>query len=156
MRRSRSIFVFIILTCLSATNAQVAPPAQKGALHQGAHAGAMQKGPMQGGMAATGDMKKEKAKLEALSKASAAARLNMKKMSTTKGAVPAKKKCADTIYKEAEVVLVTPALGPKEKYPKALRLYREVVKLDPTNSKAKTTIKTIEDIYKSMGRPIPH
>lgn len=47
------------------------------------------------------------------------------------------------------------ALGSKEKYPKALRLYREVLKTDPTNKEAKTNRDLIESIYRSMGRPIP-
>lgn len=55
----------------------------------------------------------------------------------------------------ADVVLVSPALTPKDKYPRALRLYREVRKIEPTNKKAKEKIELIEGIYRSMGRPIP-
>lgn len=47
------------------------------------------------------------------------------------------------------------ALGSKDKYPKALRLYREVLKVDPKNKEAKFNKDRIESIYKSMGRPIP-
>ncbi len=47
------------------------------------------------------------------------------------------------------------SLGPKVKYPKALRLYRDVLKVDPKNSDAIRWKKQIEDIYRSMGRPIP-
>jgi hypothetical protein len=46
-------------------------------------------------------------------------------------------------------------MSPKEKYPKALALYREVVKLDPTNDQAKNAVDMIESIYRQMGRPIP-
>jgi tetratricopeptide (TPR) repeat protein len=44
---------------------------------------------------------------------------------------------------------------PFRKYPEALRSYRKVTEMDPANAKAKENIKTIEDIYKSMGRPVP-
>lgn len=73
---------------------------------------------------------------------------NPKDANLTKAAV-------DAIYEEAEAVLVAPKLTPKEKYPLSLKLYREVVKLDPNFQPAKDSIKTIEDIYKSMGRPVP-
>jgi hypothetical protein len=46
-------------------------------------------------------------------------------------------------------------LAPREKYPKALALYRRAATLDPENATAKTGISTIENIYKSMGRPVP-
>lgn len=46
-------------------------------------------------------------------------------------------------------------LEPRVKYPRALRLYREVLAIDPKNKEAKDNKKMIEDIYRSMGRPIP-
>ena len=46
-------------------------------------------------------------------------------------------------------------LPPFRKYPAALRAYRQVLTYDKANKKASTNIKTIEDIYKSMGRPVP-
>ncbi len=52
--------------------------------------------------------------------------------------------------------MTSPLLGAKVKYPRALRLYREALKLDPNNKEAKANKKMIEDIYRSMGRPIPH
>ena len=54
------------------------------------------------------------------------------------------------------VVMTSPLLGAKVKYPRALRLYREALTLDPNNKQAKANKKMIEDIYRSMGRPIPH
>jgi len=53
------------------------------------------------------------------------------------------------------VVMFSPALPPKAKYPKALALYREALQLDPTNKTALNNKKVIEDIYRSMNRPIP-
>lgn len=99
--------------------------------------------------------KAEMAKLAKLAAASQAARNAYERSAGKPTAAKAKKNAADTILKEADVVLVTPALGPKDKYPKALKLYREVVRLDPKNKGAKDAIRTIEDIYKSMGRPVP-
>ncbi len=74
----------------------------------------------------------------------------------------AKPKAADTkkVYISsamalAEAVRVSPALGPKDKYPRSLRLFREVLKTDPGNKTAKARRDEIEEIYRSMGRPIP-
>ncbi len=46
-------------------------------------------------------------------------------------------------------------MPPFRKYPAALRAYRQVLVYDKANKKAAANIKTIEDIYKSMGRPVP-
>lgn len=45
--------------------------------------------------------------------------------------------------------------APRVKYRAALADYRLALKADPNNAKAKENKKTIEDIYKSMGRPVP-
>lgn len=55
----------------------------------------------------------------------------------------------------AHAVMTAASLGAKEKYPRSLRLYREAKKVDPTDKEANKWIKTIEDIYRSMGLPIP-
>jgi len=47
------------------------------------------------------------------------------------------------------------SLPPKEKYPSALKQYRFVATIDPTNAEAKQNISLIEGIYSQMGRPIP-
>jgi tetratricopeptide (TPR) repeat protein len=44
---------------------------------------------------------------------------------------------------------------PNKKYPKALAMYREVLKLDPENREAKKWVEDIEAIYESLGRPVP-
>lgn len=67
---------------------------------------------------------------------------------------------AKTTYIAATVKLGTATmnaaeLSPREKYRGALVLYREALKLDPQNKEANANKKLIEDIYKSMGRPIP-
>ncbi|GAB4365758.1 MAG: hypothetical protein OHK0021_09350 [Bryobacter sp.] len=46
-------------------------------------------------------------------------------------------------------------LPPVRKYPTALRFYRRAVELDKNNKVAKDNVATIENIYKSMGRPVP-
>lgn len=51
--------------------------------------------------------------------------------------------------------MMSPKLDRKVKYRNALRLYREALKVDPNNLEAKNNKELIEDIYRSMGRPIP-
>ena len=46
-------------------------------------------------------------------------------------------------------------LPPHEKYPSALKEYRLVAQIDPTNAEAKQNIDLIEGIYNQMGRPVP-
>jgi tetratricopeptide (TPR) repeat protein len=48
------------------------------------------------------------------------------------------------------------SVSPREgKYHRALVEYRKALELDPTNQKVVNEITQIEDIYRSMGRPIP-
>ena len=47
------------------------------------------------------------------------------------------------------------SLPPKEKYPAALKQYRFVATIDPSNAEAKQNISLVEGIYSQMGRPIP-
>ena len=51
--------------------------------------------------------------------------------------------------------MMSPDLDPKVKYKQALRIYREVLKIDPENKVAKPESDLIIKIYKSMGRPVP-
>ncbi len=47
-------------------------------------------------------------------------------------------------------------LSPKKKYKPALQRYNKVLEIDPKNSEAAENKKQIEDIYQSMGMPIPN
>lgn len=51
--------------------------------------------------------------------------------------------------------MMSPLLAPRVKYGQALRIYREVLKVDPKNPVAKQESELIIGIYKSMGRPVP-
>ena len=51
--------------------------------------------------------------------------------------------------------MMTSALPTKVKYRQSLKLYREVLKIDPNNYEAKRNSDTIISIYKSMHRPVP-
>lgn len=62
---------------------------------------------------------------------------------------------AQQLAEQAETIMLDPALAPKDKYPKALGMFRDAVKIDPSNALATKSITLIEDIYRSMGRPIP-
>lgn len=66
-----------------------------------------------------------------------------------------RKAFVDATVRYGSAVMMSPALRPNEKYPRALRLYREALRLDPRNKEALTNKRMIEDIYRSMGRPIP-
>jgi hypothetical protein len=64
-------------------------------------------------------------------------------------------KQAQDLAEKAEKIMLDPALAPREKYPQALVMFRDALQIDPNNALAKDSIKLIEDIYKSMGRPVP-
>jgi hypothetical protein len=66
-----------------------------------------------------------------------------------------KKALAETYLAKADSYMYNDALPPRQKYPVALRSYREVLKYDKENKKAQQGVSTIEGIYKSMGRPVP-
>ena len=65
------------------------------------------------------------------------------------------KALAEAQLAKGDSFMYNDALPPRQKYPTALRAYREVLKYDKDNKKAQEGIKTIEGIYKSMGRPVP-
>lgn len=67
----------------------------------------------------------------------------------------AKKALADATFQNAQFYMYKSPLPPGQKYPKALALYREVLKLDPSNASAQESVEMIEGIYRQMGRPIP-
>jgi len=56
----------------------------------------------------------------------------------------------------ATAMMVESTLAPRVRYPGALRIYREVLKVDPKNPEALNNSKMIVDVYKSMGRPVPN
>lgn len=57
---------------------------------------------------------------------------------------------------EAAMYLMYDAqLPPRDKYKPALKYFRIVLKLDPDNAEAKVNKEKIEEIYESMGKPIP-
>lgn len=66
-----------------------------------------------------------------------------------------KKICIEKHMAAANYLMFDANLSPKKKYPPALRRYRRVLELDPSNKEAAENKKEIEDIYKSMGMPIP-
>lgn len=62
---------------------------------------------------------------------------------------------AQQLAEEAEKIMLDPALPPKEKYPTALGMFRDALEIDPGNALAEQGIALIEDVYRSMGRPVP-
>lgn len=66
-----------------------------------------------------------------------------------------KKEAIERQMEAANFLMFQADLPPKKKYRPALRRYRRVLELDPNNKEAYANKKQIEDIYESMGRPIP-
>ena len=67
----------------------------------------------------------------------------------------AKSALVEALVARANYFMTTNDVPPREKYPKALGLYRRAAKIDPNNATAQAGIGQIEDIYRSMQRPIP-
>jgi tetratricopeptide (TPR) repeat protein len=61
----------------------------------------------------------------------------------------------EALLAKADSVMYDESAPPRTKYPTALRTYRQVLTVDKDNKKAQDNVNTIENIYKSMGRPIP-
>jgi hypothetical protein len=68
---------------------------------------------------------------------------------------PAKKAHSASLTALARGIMNDAAIPPAKKYPEALTLLRQAVKLDPANKNASADVKRIEDVYKQMGRPVP-
>jgi hypothetical protein len=65
------------------------------------------------------------------------------------------KQRAQQLAEEAQKIMLDPGLPPREKYPKALGMFRDALKIDPGNALAQDGVKLIENVYESMGRPVP-
>jgi len=65
------------------------------------------------------------------------------------------KALANAHLKFGDSYMYSEQLPPMQKYPNALRQYRQVLVYDKTNAVAKKNVDMIESIYNSMGRPIP-
>ena len=94
----------------------------------------------------------EQAKLDRLKKGYVAAKAKYTKQPKNTNL---KKNYIEATVAYGNAMMTSPVLSAKQKYPGALRLYREALKLDPKHKVALANKKTIEDIYKSMGREIP-
>lgn len=104
------------------------------------------------GQAASGDVVKRKVELAALEKKQVAAQTAFKK--SPKNPI-AKKNYIELSNKLAYETMMARYIPSKERYPKSLKLYRAVLKVDPKNETATMWKQQIEDIYRSLGRPIP-
>lgn len=66
-----------------------------------------------------------------------------------------KKQVVSSCMAAANYLMFEAGLPPREKYRPALKYYRKVLEADPKNEEALKNKKQIEDIYESMGLPIP-
>ncbi|MFZ1323173.1 MAG: hypothetical protein WAT71_16570 [Ignavibacteria bacterium] len=67
-----------------------------------------------------------------------------------------KETCVKMQLKAANYLMFDADLPPKDKYKPALQRYRRVLELDPGNQEAMANKQQIEEIYQSMGKPIPN
>jgi tetratricopeptide (TPR) repeat protein len=67
-----------------------------------------------------------------------------------------KKQCITKQMAAANYLMFDANLSPKKKYRPALQRYNRVLELDPKHPEAMENKKQIEDIYQSMGMPIPN
>lgn len=65
------------------------------------------------------------------------------------------KALAEAHLKYGDSFMYNENLPPRQKYAPALRQYRAVVAVEPSNKDAQNKITLIENIYRQMGRPIP-
>jgi len=138
LRRSRKVnrlfWTGIAILCLAGT--ALSGPARAG------------QGPFVGGGQA--DAKDPKVtKLEA-----AAAKLEKQWKARPKDA-RLKLRVAEAYYTAGHEMMMSPKLPPRIKYRGALKHFRKALTLNPKHARAANEKKTIEDIYKSMGRPVP-
>ncbi len=66
-----------------------------------------------------------------------------------------KEECIEKQMLAANYLMFESELPPREKYKPALYRYRRVLEIDPGNKEALANKNQIEEIYKSMGKPIP-
>lgn len=66
-----------------------------------------------------------------------------------------KNEVAEAHYQVGHAMMIDDALPPRVKYPGALKHFSHALAQNPKHAKAAEEKKMIEDIYKSMGRPIP-
>jgi len=92
-------------------------------------------------------------------KALAPLKANYEKTKAAFAKKPKDKKAREAFIKAATVYghesMVSPDLPTSVKYRQALRLYREVLKLEPKHPVARPEHDLIVQIYKQMGRPVP-
>ncbi|HMS63648.1 MAG TPA: hypothetical protein PKD83_00180 [Ignavibacteria bacterium] len=60
-----------------------------------------------------------------------------------------------TLMEAANYLMFQSTLPPKQKYKPALNYYNKILEIDPKNEEALANKKQIEEIYESMGMPVP-
>jgi tetratricopeptide (TPR) repeat protein len=66
-----------------------------------------------------------------------------------------KMQLAEAKYQYGHVRMYDNALSPRNKYRPALKAFREALQLNPNHKQARADKETIENIYRSMGMPVP-
>ncbi len=66
-----------------------------------------------------------------------------------------KKQVAEVSYQVGHTMMLNPDLQPRVKYRGALKHFRRTLALNPGHANAAAEKQQIEDVYKSMGMPVP-
>ncbi len=69
--------------------------------------------------------------------------------------VKLKTETAEANFQVGHAMMINPELPPRVKYRGALKFFRRSLELNPKHAGAAADKKQIEDVYKSMGMPIP-
>lgn len=97
--------------------------------------------------------KEERAKIAEISKLQKTAKASYLKQKSNR---KLKKSYIDWTFTLGENYNFAKFVPSREKYPKALGYFREVLKADPKHEGAKKWSEMIVSIYKSMGKPVPN
>jgi len=105
--------------------------------------------------AKTGDDKKPEEKKMTVAEAQAAVKTAEAAYKKNPKDPAVTKAYAASLADLGHATMLDQTIPPRKRYPDALKLDRQALKLDPTNKTALDDKKMIEDAYKSLGRPIP-
>lgn len=150
-----TLFVALLAGCSkmedkkSTTENKTMPPVKPGTENPHQNMNQTEQGDMKGNQTDMAGEDAQDKKAEEFSKSAYDFETNYKKDNSLKKDLIAKHMAA------GNYLMFEANLSPKKKYKPALKHYRRVLELDPSNAEAQRNKTQIEEIYTSMGREIP-